>query len=177
MAKKSSLKIKCRSLNSELPCSYCRGRWGRSDGLQKPGFHLLLLPRHTVLGQALSQSRRRDTKSKHVSLCFMLAGPEGEVGSKANHCCPAAVWVHRGESSLYKALFFKPSFILPIKPVHMTPSLPSVLTSSCLFAVALILSLPWASVSSELYRDWWASEKGLVKHLAGREMLKACIYL
>lgn len=84
---------------------------------------------------------------------------------------------YTGESSLYKALFFKPSFILPIKPVHMTPSLPSVLTSSCLFAVALILSLPWASVSSELYSDWWASEKGLVKHLAGREMLKACIYL
>lgn len=87
MAKKSSLKIKCHSLNSELPCWYCWLCWVRWDrsGLQRHDCHPLPVPDSRHFGPGPMSSRWRNTESKYNHFCFRLAGPEGEVGSKANH--------------------------------------------------------------------------------------------
>lgn len=86
MAKKSSLKIKCHSLNSELPCWYCYVGWGGTGVVFKDLIltHSLSLTADTF-GPGPVSSRWRNTKSKYNHLCFRLAGPGGEVGSKASH--------------------------------------------------------------------------------------------
>lgn len=101
MAKKSSLKIKCHSLNSELPCGYCQVPLSEMGWeWLSPGTWLSSPPcpdnRHfgarpwTRPGAGIQRADRS-------SLCLRLAGPEREVGSEASHHPPVAVRVQRRE--------------------------------------------------------------------------------
>lgn len=138
MAKKSSLKIKCHSLNSELPCFWIvlLGMLGEVGQEWSPDLALIYFPSLTAdIFEPGPVSSPLEGYKEQIQPSLLQAGWSRRGAGLKSKSSPSVVWVQEGQVLAVWVPSFKPSFLLPTKPTQITPDSPSFQTSSCLSLV------------------------------------------